>query len=533
MLRAGPAAPPAAVARLAARALGGGGDDQASRCALPPWLAAHQIPAARRILATLERYGGALLADAVGLGKSYVALAVAMAGGEPFALVVPAVLADQWRTLLARMGTDAPVVTHESLSQPVRQTAGPPVRLFIVDEAHRFRNRDTLRYGALAKLVVGAKLLLVTATPVHNRIADLFRLFNLFLRDDALTGLGVRSLHRAARGRAPVELLPAVAARLVVARSRGRVQTHYTRATTASAPALVFPERTPAAILRAGPLPDAQLGRLCEHVGRLHGPGSAGALFRMLLLTRLASSVPAFRESLRRYEAFLDLAGEAAREGRALGAREFARLFPDRDSAVEQLPLFPILLEPGRIDVDSGDVAILAQLRDGLPDEADPKASLLAALLKGKCAKTIVFTGARATARYLARRLSSLRVATVVGDRGLVGSTRASRGEVLRAFAPRSQHAPPPPPALETDVLIATDLLSEGVNLQDAARIIHYYLPWSPARLAQRVGRVDRLGSLHRTVETVTFLPPWPVARALGLEDRLMRKARVQAVVGA
>src|SRR5439155_599519 len=112
--------------------------------------------------------------------------AVAHALGEPFALVVPAVLVDPWRTLLEEHGAKAPIVTHESLSATPYRPLAPstvPYRLFIVDEAHRFRNPITNRYRALARLVVGSRVLLVTATPVHNRIADLFHLFRLFLRD--------------------------------------------------------------------------------------------------------------------------------------------------------------------------------------------------------------------------------------------------------------------------------------------------------------------------------------------------------------
>src|SRR5205814_224022 len=161
----------------------------------------------------------ALLADAVGLGKSYVSLAVALALSEPFALVVPAVLVDQWRGLLERYGSGAPIITHESLSlnrcRPLPPSTAP-CRLFVVDEAHRFR--------ALAKLVVGARVLLVTATPVHNRIGDLFHLFRLFLRDHDLTALGVPSLCRAARGDADPHAVTAAAARLSVSRSRERVQ---------------------------------------------------------------------------------------------------------------------------------------------------------------------------------------------------------------------------------------------------------------------------------------------------------------------
>src|SRR5881397_987505 len=194
LLRPGTEAPPAVVAAAGARALLDLAPLEEAPQAWPRWLASHQVAAAQRLIAILQRYGGALLADAVGLGKSYVALAVALALSEPFALVVPAVLVDQWRALSERYNSHAPIITHESLSVN-RYRPLPPAaarcRLFVIDEAHRFRNPLTNRYRALAKLVVGAGVLLVTATPVHNRIADLFHLFRLFLRDHDLTALGV------------------------------------------------------------------------------------------------------------------------------------------------------------------------------------------------------------------------------------------------------------------------------------------------------------------------------------------------------
>src|SRR6266498_4124569 len=109
------AAAPAAVAARAARALL---DLPEIPAGAPPWLAPHQAPAARRLTAIIARYGGAVLADAVGLGKSYVALAVARMLGGPFTLVVPAVLVDQWRALLHRLDIGARIITHESLSRP-------------------------------------------------------------------------------------------------------------------------------------------------------------------------------------------------------------------------------------------------------------------------------------------------------------------------------------------------------------------------------------------------------------------------------
>ncbi|MGH7520267.1 MAG: helicase-related protein [Gemmatimonadales bacterium] len=505
----------------------------------PGWLAPHQVPAAERLTAIIARQGGALLADAVGLGKSYVALAVALARKEQFTLVVPAVLVPQWRALLDRFGVhETPIITHESLSVGSRvvgaQHAAPlhfRAGLFVIDEAHRFRNPDTNRYRALARMVVGSQVLLVTATPIHNCVADLLHLLRLFLRDHALAALGVPSLRTAARPHVDASLAHAAVARVVVARSRERVQTSYD-----SGPiAMVFPRST-TQTERAGPVPDSQLDELIAGVARLRAGGGAAPLLRLMLLRRLGSSLPAFRAALIRHDAFLDLAGRAAAEGRALNPREFQRCFPRAAESDIQLVLFPLLLDASSNGCDpfAGDRRIIARLRELIAraSTGDSKADALNQLLAAKPGKTIVFTDAQPTARYLLQRLRNARVAAVFGHVGRFATGEATRRDVLRAFAPRAQGAPTPAVALETDVLIATDLLSEGLNLQDAERVVHYDLPWSPARLAQRVGRIDRLGSPHGAITTVTFLPPAALARALAIEERLAAKIGAQQVAG-
>ena len=469
----------------------------------------------------------------MGLGKSYVALAVALARREPFALVVPAVLVSQWRGLLDRFGTqETPIITHESLSvSTARPTDRPTAAFVVIDEAHRFRNPDTNRYRALARLVVGSRVLLVTATPIHNCVADLLHLLRLFLRDHALAALGVPSLRNAARREADRSLAHAAVARVIVARSRAHVQTGY-----AGGPvSMVFPRSTTEA-LRAGPASEALIADLAGGVAALRACGGAAPLLRLMLLRRLGSSLAAFRTALTRHDAYLDLAARAATEGRALTPREFQRCFPRAAESDIQLVLFPLLLDeadrgPAQFAADRHTVARLRDLLARAPG-GDPKADGLERLLSARPAKTIVFTDAQPTARYLLQRLRHYRVAAVFGHVGRFAAGDAPRQEVLRAFAPRAQGGPRPPAALETDVLIATDLLSEGLNLQDAERVVHYDLPWSPARLAQRVGRIDRLGSAHASISTVTFLPPPPLARALAIEERLARKIGAQQVAG-
>src|SRR5213593_3397821 len=356
----------------------------------PAWLAPHQVPAAERLSTIIARYGGALLADEVGLGKSYVALAVALAYKEPFGLVVPAVLVPQWRALLDRFGLlETPVITHESLSvHPYRPLPSltVPYRLFVVDEAHRFRNPDTNRYRNLARLVVGSRVLLVTATPVHNRIADLLHLLRLFLRDHALAALGVPSLRGAARERADATLASAATSRLIVARSRDRVQHGY----AAGSLAISFP-RVSGATVRAGPASDPVLGELIAGIARLRAGGTAAPLLRLMLLRRLGSSLPAFRAALLRHDAYLDLSGRAAAEGRALNPREFQHCFPRAAESDVQLVLFPLLIEPGGPKSFEEDRRVVAHLRALLSraPAGDPKVDALERLLSAQSAKTI------------------------------------------------------------------------------------------------------------------------------------------------
>ncbi|HKV71049.1 MAG TPA: DEAD/DEAH box helicase [Gemmatimonadales bacterium] len=531
LLTPGPEGAPHAVLSRAARALLDLPSIPQTTEAPPPWLAVHQRPAATRLTAILSRYGGAVLGDAPGLGKSYVTMAVALMRREPFTLVVPAVLVDQWKRLCRRFEATPEILTHEALSRhracrrdmkslkdkrglgdcPMN---GPARGLLVVDEAHHFRNPATKRYRALAELSLGARVLLITATPVHNHIGDLVHLLRLFLRDDALAGLGIPSLKRAAAGERWAAL-PAALAHLVVARSRSR------------APSLALPVRARGKGVRVGPAPPDRLRELVSGIEKC-SEGPAGALVRMVLLTRLASSLPAFRESVSRQEAFADVSAEAGQSGRALTRRDFQRVFPRGEEPDLQLALLPLVLPPGDGRRDAGDRDALRHLRElstGLPD---PKASRLDRLLSRHPARTIVFTSSRATARYLQRTLQRRhRVAAVMGARGVLPSGPAPVSEVLALFAPVATGVAPPPEALSIDVLIATDLASEGLNLQDASRVIHYDLPWTAARLSQRVGRIDRLGSAHPRVQVLTFLPPAPLADAIRMEARLLVKARV------
>src|SRR5690606_16836020 len=158
---------------------------------------------------------------------------------------------------------------------------------------------------------------------------------------------------------------------------------------------------------------------------------------------------------------------------------------------------------------------------------ADPKLARLHELLDHELRdeKTLIFTEFRETARYLWRSLRH-RPGTALIDGGgaFLGQTPATRQSVITRFAPEANHTPPPPRHHHVDLLIATDVLAEGLNLQDARCVVSYDLPWNPVRLMQRIGRIDRIGSPHQTIFPYHFAPDQNLDELLHLSARLHAK---------
>lgn len=286
---------------------------------------------------------------------------------------------------------------------------------------------------------------------------------------------------------------------------------------------------------------EPKLRRLLRMLDHLEFPSfddrQAAELLRLHLLFRLASSPAACVETLRRHRAYLDRAVAAARTGEHLSRRSSRQLF----GADEDVQLLLEGLEPAtsrapidvrRLQAERGRVsAALHLVRRG--SVRNPKAELLERLVhQRRRSKTIVFTGAVATALDLARRLQWQSVAVVSGRGARIASGALPVGEALGLFAPYARGAAPPPRCAPVDVLLATDLASEGLDLHDADAIVHFDLPWTPLRLLQRTGRVARLGSRHEVVHVWWFLPAATLERRMQLGSRIDRKARRQRDLG-
>ncbi len=503
---------------------------------LPAWLLPHQADAVTRARAILRRFGGTLVADGVGLGKTYVALAIAQLeranGGEAVG-IVPAALTTEWKRAAEATGVTLNLVSHAMLA---RRAPVLPARcsLVVVDEAHAFRNPRTRRYDALARIAAGKRVVLLTATPLNNSAADLESLVHLFAARDRFREFGVPDIGAALRASSPASSLALGA--LSVCRTRRLVEARFPELRGA------FPRRRLLEPVRYD-LADGFGGRLPELLETLeafaHASGEGGALLHLGLLRRLESSRSALRRSLARHRDVVDEVVRAADEGIRLSRAEVrATLLRSGDTG--QLALWSLLGSSGN-HAEQALGAARAALLHALqlleePGDRDAKADALGRLLGEELAgaPSIVFTEFRDTAIHLMRQLRHrMRCITVVGDRAWAGTTLISRREALDGFAPlgRGRAADP---LLEADVLIATDVASEGLNLQDARAVVNYDLPWNPVRVMQRVGRIERLHSPHREIQVAHFIPAGGLRALTSVLQRLRAKLGASTVaVGA
>ncbi len=499
----------------------------------PQWLLPHQADAVRRCRAILQRFGGVLLADGVGLGKTYVALALAALereqGGDAVA-VVPAALRAEWMRASRETGVPLALHTHTRLARGA-PVLGDRVSLLLVDEAHAFRNPATRRYGTLAEIAAGRRVALLTATPFNNSPADLAALIQLFAGRDRFREFGVSDLPGALAAADHTSAALALAA-ISVCRSRRLVQERFPDLRAS------FPVRRllPAVeydleATYAGALDSmlAALGEIAETAPDLE---RGAALLHLALLRRLESSRTALARSLRRHRDYLAEWSAAAEAGRRLTRRDFQALFPRHDGDDTQLSLLPLLLGVPNaappVDLAERRAALdrALSIAEAPAATSDPKLEALEALLAGELAgrRTIVFTEYRDTALHVASRLRQrFRVLAVTGSAAWAGRDRLSRREALDAFAPVSRGARADP-LLEADVLVATDVASEGMNLQDASAVVNYDLPWNPVRVMQRIGRVDRLGALNREVVLAHLVPAGGFRRLTGVLSTLRSK---------
>ena len=464
----------------------------------------HQQSAVARAQAALGEFGGVLLCDDVGLGKTFVATAIARRFSR-IVVVAPAALSSMWRDALVTTKTDADFLTFEKLSR-ARRGEVTDIRpdLVIVDEAHHARNPATTRYQRLAELARDARVVLLTATPIHNDTSEMTTLLALFLGSRART------------------LTAGELARCVVRRERGEVSQEI------AIPLIV---RAPDPEVTDNPTIVQELMNLPPPLPVRYG-GVGGTLIGRGLIHQWASSEAALHEAVRRRVARAAAMSASLESGGYPTATELKTWvygegalqlgFPELLSS--HIDDAPSLLDSVRAHADALQ-DLLERHRAGRALDAERAEILRGIRAAHPEAGIVAFAQYGETVSMLYRRLASGGgVAMLTARGGLVAGGKLTRDETLARFAPRALHAKPPRPAERIDLLLTTDLLSEGVNLQDADVVVHLDLPWTAARLEQRVGRVARIGSLHSRVHAYLIRPPASAAAVLGSELIVQRK---------
>ena len=559
-------------------------------------LAPHQERAYERARDVLDRYGGVVIADSVGLGKTYIGLRIledTLAAGDRALVVVPAALRPDWRARLLELSPTRPgdaavrasdagdrdrpldlwvkeeprprpmILSTESLG---RRTFDPArydgADLVLVDEAHHFRNPSTRRYRSLADLTRYSRIVMLTATPINNSLRDLCHLLELFAPPGAFRHLGVPDYRDAFRDpNADPEAVRTVISACMIRRTRRFLRERYGEVRIPDRAGrgtmhLRFPERLPPSPVpydlaaTYGPLAeiDDWIVRLILPEPALDetSPSMSADLLKIVLLKRLESSVAAFRASILQQLAWCTTALRALDAGRTLTRPDYRATFRGpSDDPGSQLAFMELILPPTptglerrrvfRRELESDRVLLTRILQDtrAIDPGVDDKLRRLRELVDGPLAdaKAIVFTEFRDTARYLYRALRGRPYRALIhSGQARLGENPASRREVIERFAPRSNRRPDPPERERVKLLIATDVASEGLNLQDASAVVSYDLPWNPVRLMQRVGRVDRLGALAEHIAVYHFVPGDRIERLLGLVGRLQKKV---AAIGA
>lgn len=607
-----------------------------------------QKDAALAIINKLEHYNGCILADSVGLGKTFTALAVIKyyEGRNKSVLVLcPKKLKDNWMTFrgnlinnpLAKDRLRYDILYHTDLSRDRGETViGLPIDrinwgnydLVVIDESHNFRNGGATtgednekenRYTRLMNRVIRSgvqtKVLMLSATPVNNRFYDLRNQLALayeghtaVINDKLNTKTDIDSIFRQAQkvfnawSKEPPEqhttesLLKQldfdffeVLDSVTIARSRKHIKRYYDTTEIGSfphrnKPISLFPKLTdkpnainyqevygqlmelnlsiytPSAYILASKIdkyidPDSKHAKTISQSGRERG---IQRLMNINLLKRMESSVHSFMMTVKRiYNLYYDTIEQidGFQPGFTISAQDIAGA-DDFDLDDQNTDMFNV---GKKFKIDLRDMDYISWRRDLKADldilelllymvedispQYDFKLNELLRVVSEKSdnpinpgnKKILIFTAFSDTAEYLydhvsdfAKEKYGLNTALITGSidgRVSIPRFKCDINTILTCFSPVSKEKAliMPNDNNVIDILIATDCISEGQNLQDCDYMINYDIHWNPVRIIQRFGRIDRIGSRNSIIQLVNF---WP---DLTLDEYINLKARVEA----
>lgn len=617
-----------------------------------------QKDAAVGIINKLETYNGCILADSVGLGKTFTALAVIKyyeLRNKSVLVLCPKKLADNWLNYNSNLKTNIfakdrfnyDVLCHTDLSRSSGISHGIPLNrinwgnydLVVIDESHNFRNNEAYkeketRYQKLMNRViregVKTKVLMLSATPVNNRFSDLRNQLALAYEGDSeslnqklKTKKSVEEIFRRAQAafnswtRLPPEQRTARAIldaldfdffelldSVTIARSRKHIETFYDTKDIGK-----FPERRkpfsfhcplthrgdvmgfndifgqlsllklavyapisyilPSRLSKYEEMYDTEVEGGRSRFRQVDRERSLQALMTTNLLKRLESSVEAFRLTLGSLQDklvnTLETIDKFQKTGQSISVSDFTAGLEELDAEEDDLSSLDEATVGGKVQISLNDMDVELWKNDLTADlelikalltsmvkitpEDDAKLQHLVAHVFGKIdnpingsnKKVLIFTAFADTADYLYENLSQ----TILENKGLHSAkitgqdspkTTLKKGHdfqsILTLFSPRSKDKASvmPEETGEIDILIGTDCISEGQNLQDCDYLINYDIHWNPVRIIQRFGRIDRIGSPNSTIQLVNYWPDITLDEYINLKERVENRMMIADV---
>ena len=519
------------------------------------------VLSARKVL---EEYGGVFLADVVGLGKTYMAALIAQQLDGRSLVIAPPHLLDRdnpgsWPNVFGDFRV--PHTDFESIGK-MEDLLGRDVtkyRNVFIDESHRFRTETTQSYEMLAQICRGKRVILVSATPLNNTPRDMLSQIKLFQNGKNSTIPNVRNLEAffarleknlkgLDRQRDREQFFATVQANakatreqilkfLMIRRTRTEIAKYYGE--DLNAQGLKFPEvadpqplfykfnKTENEIfnetirLITHGFSYARYQPLVYYEGKrteqqLQSQRNLAKFMKILLVKRLESSFHAFRLTVGRFIWSYDRVITEFQKGHVYISKKhinkiFDLLEADNDEGIERL------LEADkaqRLDAAEFNPDFIKLLRSDLKTlrvieemwrriHRDPKWIAFRDILKARnlrSKKLIIFTESKETAEYLADKVMKEVDKNVLLFTG--NSDHSIRRQVLSNFDARAFR-----PSNEFRILVATEVLSEGVNLHQSNTVFNYDIPWNPTRLIQRVGRVNRVDTKFDAIHTYNFFP--------------------------
>ncbi len=617
-----------------------------------------QRDAAVGIINKLETYNGCILADSVGLGKTFTALAVIKyyeLRNRSVLVLCPKKLADNWlnynrnlkTNIFAKDRFNYDVLCHTDLSRTSGDSFGIPLNrvnwgnydLVIIDESHNFRNNDVFkeretRYQKLMNAViregVKTKVLMLSATPVNNRFNDLRNQLALAYEGDSenlskklRTKRSVEDIFRRAQAvfnqwtKLPLELRTARAIldtldfdffelldSVTIARSRKHIQTFYDTKDIGQFPERLKPlsYRCPLtyrsdvlglndifkqlAMLKLAvyaPISYILPSRLSKYEelydtmveggkGKLRQADrerSLQALMTTNLLKRLESSVESFRLTLRSLQTnlinTLEIIATFQKTGRSETISDFTANYEALEAEEDDFTVPDDIKIGGKVQISLSDMDVerwkheltsdlllleelLASMDKITPDD-DAKLQHLKNLVLNKITnpinegnkKVLIFTAFADTANYLYNNLAEdilhtkgLHSGKVTGKDTPKSTLKKSYDfqSLLTLFSPlaKEKSLVLPEEPRELDILIGTDCISEGQNLQDCDYLINYDIHWNPVRIIQRFGRIDRIGSKNIAIQLVNYWPDITLDEYINLKERVENRMMIADV---